>query len=97
MRDLEKKEQIFETKHHRLFHNEVSSDVKSNASTAYYKSSSSDEADCIGVTFSTIILSSDWLTSNGWKRRNLKKCEKKKQHGDFDAIDFIKNESRSGL
>ena len=55
---------MFETKYHRLFHNEVSSDIKSNASTAYYESSSSDEADCIGVTFSIIILSSDWLTSN---------------------------------
>ena len=82
MRDLKKKrEQISETKHHRLFHNEVSSDVKSNTSTAYYESSSSDEADCIGVTFSTIILSSDWLTSNSWKRHNSKKCEEKDNMG----------------
>ena len=76
MRDLKKKGTDIETKHHRLFHNEVSSDVKSNASTAYYESSSSDEADCIGVTFSTIILSSDWLISTAGKgaiRRNVKK------------------------
>ena len=81
MRDLKKKGTDIETKRHRLFHNEVSSGVKSNASTAYYESSSSDEADCIGGTFSIIILSSDWLTSNSWKRHNSKKCEEKDNMG----------------